>query len=90
VVAVGDWDAGMVWAADGVRLSSAHLRVLAVGVRHQEGSYPESEQVLLEAAAGLSVDDFALAVRRWRSMADDATGNDDAHERFRRRHPLAA
>jgi hypothetical protein len=126
VAVVGEWDAGMEWAADGalsgaswlrsrtamssgeaatlVRearlvhahvatrealgsggLSCAHLRVLAVAVRYREDLYRESEAVVLDAAAVLSVDEFAVVMRRWRWLADDATGREDPRRRFERR-----
>jgi uncharacterized protein DUF222/HNH endonuclease len=56
-------------------LSSHHLEVLAATTRRREDLYGEHEDVLLDAAAALDVDDFAKAAESWRLHADAFRAN---------------
>ena len=52
-------------------LSCAHVEVLAPMLRNREPEYARNEEVLVESAATMTVDDFAELARNWRSIADD-------------------
>ncbi len=67
-------------------LSCAHLEVLAPMVRHREPEYVRNEEVLVDTAASLKVDEFAELARAWRSIADDELSKLDAHEIYERRN----
>jgi len=65
-------------------VSSVHVDTIATVTRNREDLYPEGEDALLTAAEVLGADDFTVVARHWRSLADDAAGNQDAfgvHER---------
>ena len=67
-------------------LSCAHLEVLAPMVRHREPEYERNEQVLVDTAAGMKVDDFAALAGAWRAIADDELSKLDAREIHERRN----
>jgi Domain of unknown function (DUF222) len=51
-------------------ISTAHTQVIARAVRHRERFYPESEDVILDAARTLAPDDLKHAMAHWRACAD--------------------
>ena len=67
-------------------LSCAHVEVLAPMVRNREPEYERNEQVLVDTAASMKVDDFAELARNWRSIADDQLSSLDAGEIHERRN----
>jgi hypothetical protein len=66
-------------------VSSRQVETLAAAVGPRDELYPDHEATLLNAAEALAADDFAVVVRRWRSLADDQLATDDALEVFERR-----
>jgi hypothetical protein len=52
-------------------VTSGHVEVLADKTRRHAGIYAEHEDVLLDAAGALGVDDFKLAAEKWRLLADE-------------------
>jgi Domain of unknown function (DUF222) len=65
-------------ALDAGDISSAHAQVMARAVRHREKFYPESEDVILDAARALRPDDFKAAMQHWRACADAVADTKDA------------
>jgi hypothetical protein len=65
-------------ALDAGDVSSAHARVIARAVRHRERFYPESEDVILDAARQLAPDDLKVAMAHWRACADTVADTKDA------------
>jgi hypothetical protein len=61
-------------------VTSGHLEVLADKTRRRVDLFREHEDVLLDAAAALDVDDFARAAEAWRLLADDLRANTVAAE----------
>ena len=61
-------------------LSSQHLEVLADTTRRREDLYADHEDVLLDAAAALDVDDFRTAAESWRQHADAVRANREAFD----------
>ncbi len=51
-------------------LSSRHVEVLAKAVRKREDLYARDEDVLLDAASALPVDEFEKVAKSWRLLAD--------------------
>ncbi len=66
-------------------VTSAHADVLATLVKGREKLFARDEDVLLDIAPTLSVDDFAEALKHWRSAADDELSSNDAHHNFENR-----
>ena len=56
-------------------VSSGHVDLIARAVRHREELYADHEDVLLDAARSLPVDNFGAAAKTWRLYADDAQTN---------------
>jgi hypothetical protein len=52
-------------------ISCAQSEILATVARGRSACYSDAEEILLNAAEALPVDDFAIAARRWRSVVDD-------------------
>ena len=59
-------------------VTTAHADVLATLVKGRERLFARDEDVLLDVAATLSVDDFTDVVKHWRSAADDELSRIDA------------
>jgi hypothetical protein len=66
-------------------VTTAHVDMLAQAVRRREDLYPDHEDTLLDAARTLRPEAFRRVAQRWRSLADDALADEEAHETFRRR-----
>lgn len=66
-------------------LTSSHVDVLAAMVKGRERLFPRHEDVLLDIAPTLSVDDFTTALKHWRSAADDELSRIDALHAFENR-----
>lgn len=66
-------------------VSSAQVEVLAVAAKGRERLFARDEDVLLDIAPTLSVDDFATAAKHWRSAADDEMARRDANLAFEER-----
>jgi hypothetical protein len=65
-------------AVDAGDVSTSHAQIIARAVRHREKFYPESEDVILDAARALSPDDFKAAMQHWRACADAVADTKDA------------
>jgi hypothetical protein len=65
-------------ALDAGDISTAHAHITARAVRHREKFYPESEDVILDAARTLRPDDFKAAMHHWRACADAVADTKDA------------
>ena len=63
-------------------VSSSHVEVLAAAVKGRAKLFDRDEDVLLDAAATLNVDDFTIAAKHWRSAADDELSRLDALHTF--------
>jgi len=67
-------------------ISSDHVKGLSRALAdHRVGMFGEHEDVLLDAATSLSVDDFAKVVRRWGRLADDALASASFMEQHEQR-----
>jgi hypothetical protein len=64
-------------ALDAGDISAAHAHIIARAVRHREKFYPESEDVILDAARALRPDDFKAAMQHWRACADAVADTKD-------------
>jgi len=65
-------------ALDAGDISSAHAEIIARAIRHREQLYPESEDVILDAARVLRPDDFKAAMQFWRGCADAVADTKEA------------
>src|SRR5262245_49868364 len=65
-------------ALDAGDISSTHARIIGRAIRHREKFYPESEDVILDAARALAPDDFKAAMAHWRACADAVADTKDA------------
>jgi len=63
-------------------VSASHVEVMASMVKGRERLFDRDEDVLLDAAATLDVDDFVTAAKHWRSAADDELSRLDALHAF--------
>jgi hypothetical protein len=67
-------------------ISSGHVRALArVVTDERSGLFDGQEDVLVDAAMTLGVDDFTKVARRWGSLADDQLAAGDFMEQHRHR-----
>ncbi|HEX5587519.1 MAG TPA: DUF222 domain-containing protein [Acidimicrobiia bacterium] len=66
-------------------VSAAQVEVLALAAKGRERLYARDEDVLLDIAPTLSVDDFTTAAKYWRAAADDELAQRDAHLAFQER-----
>jgi hypothetical protein len=64
-------------ALDAGDISSAHAQIIGRAIRHREKFYPESEDVILDAARVLAPDDFKAAMAHWRACADAVADTKD-------------
>src|SRR5215470_17196522 len=70
--------------ADGT-LTAAHAEVLATATRGRAKLLQRDEELLLQIAPTLSVDDFTTAMEHWRSAADDEMAKEDSQLAFAQR-----
>jgi len=64
-------------ALDSGDISAAHAEIIARAVHHREKFYPESEDVVLDAARALRPDDFKAAMQHWRACTDAFADTED-------------
>ena len=69
-------------ALDAGDVSASQVEVLATAVKGRERLFDRDEDVLLDAAATLGVDDFTIATKHWRAAADDEMSRIDALHTF--------
>jgi hypothetical protein len=69
-------------ALDAGDVSASKVEVLAAAVKRRERLFDRDEDVLLDAAATLDVDDFTVAAKHWRAAADDEMSRIDALHTF--------
>jgi hypothetical protein len=66
-------------------MSSAHAEVLADAARGRTALLERDVDLLVDLAPTLPVDDYATAMKHWRSIADDEMARADAHVAFEQR-----
>jgi hypothetical protein len=64
-------------ALDAGDISVSHAQIIGRAIRHREKFYPESEDVILDAARNLQPDDFKAAMAHWRACADAVADTKD-------------
>ena len=65
-------------------VSVAHVEVMADAISRREDVFAEHGEILLDAATRVPPEQFRIAARRWRCLADDVAATGDAfavHER---------
>ncbi len=66
-------------------ITAAKVEVLAAAAKGRARLYDRDEDVLLDIAPTLNVDDFTIAAKHWRSCADDEMARTDAAHVFETR-----
>jgi hypothetical protein len=67
-------------------ISATAVETIATAAAAHDDVYAEHEAVLVDVASGLAADELTVAMRAWRSAADDAADRRDPFASFERRH----